>query len=207
LGNVLQAGLGAVGLYRADPGGYPAAERAHKHEEILEALRSLGASASKPVSAAGANACTYASPFDTNGCIMEVPAPACSSPDREGVPEAVPMSAALKDSSSSAGIIKESLEVDPSAFTSFITRAPTTCSTDCLPQQGMAVPVFVASSSLTLTECVLDTNNVHVAAVPLSFMGEFSAVLAPTAYTPTLQVPIHRPMPWPSFRCIHAHSV
>jgi hypothetical protein len=68
----------------------------------------------------------------------------------------------------------------------------------------MAVPVFVASSSLTPTECVLDTNNVHVAAVPLSFMGEFSAVLAPTAYTPTLQVPIHRPMSWPSFRCIHA---
>ncbi|KAM0852455.1 hypothetical protein ACQ4PT_051762 [Festuca glaucescens] len=53
---------------------------------------------------------------------------------REAPPELVPFSAVLQGSSSLVSIVKKTLGADPSASTSVITTAPSTCSTDCLPR-------------------------------------------------------------------------
>ncbi|KAM0848227.1 hypothetical protein ACQ4PT_054543 [Festuca glaucescens] len=107
-----------------------------------------------------------------------------------------------------------------------VATTPATFSTVCLCRHPVAASVLVVSSQPTPSEYVLDTNNVHAAEVPLAIMGEFLTVLVPTAFTLTVQlqqiydnselfstsssqcntskVPVHRPMPWPSFMGVHA---
>lgn len=138
----------------------PAAQRAHRHEEILEALRNLGASASKLASAAAANSCV----------------------DHLDTSHVVPVDAA------SSAVVEEGLEVILVASTSFITTEPATCSTDCLPEPRMAALVLVAFSPSTPIEYGLDTNSIPVAAVLSATAGMFPTVLATTVFTPTTQL-------------------
>jgi hypothetical protein len=59
----------------------------------------------------------------------------------------------------------------------------------------VAAPELAASFPPTPTEYGLDTNNTHVAVVPLAVTGVFQAVPTPTVFTPTVQ-----------FQQLYAHS-
>jgi hypothetical protein len=118
--------------------------------------------------------------------------------------------------------------VDSTTPTSFVSTAPVTCSTDCVPQLAMVIPVLDASSSSTHTDYGLDTRNVRVAAAPRAITGVFLAVSA-SMFVTTIQlqqlyvdtefsrldsgchltdmVLVNRPMPWPSFMEVHANGV
>jgi hypothetical protein len=73
---------------------------------------------------------------------------------------------------------KETLGATPSASTSIFTKAPSSCSTDGLPQQSMVAQVLVSSSPSTPTEYTLDTNNILVAAASLAVTGRLLSVAA-----------------------------
>jgi hypothetical protein len=147
----------------------------------------------------------------------------------EGVSELVIISEMHHDSSSATVIELETLDVDPAAPTSFINTALVICSTECVPQLAMVVPLLDASSSSTPSEYGLNTNNVRVAAAPRAITCVFLAVSASVVVTPMIQlqqlyvdsefsrsdsgwcltgmVLVNRFMPWPSFMEVHANGV
>lgn len=87
--------------------------------------------------------------------------------------------------------------------------------------------MLAASSPLTPTEYGLNTNSIHVVVVPVAIIGVLPAAPAPTFFAPMVQLqqlyddsefyrpsssqhitgmlPVHRPMPWPSFMSVHAY--
>ncbi|XP_051209539.1 uncharacterized protein [Lolium perenne] len=105
---------------------------------------------------------------------------------QEGLPELVHLPAAFV-SATPANSGKTTLEVAPSTSVGFITIVSTTCSTYCSVRQPRAAPWLVTPS------------------LPIATEYSDQELFRPSpSRRITSRVPVHRPMPWPSFMDVQA---